>query len=127
MNIELQVVPDCPNQTAAVHLLRQALDDVGLATTQFSTVMVTSPEQAEELAFTGSPTIRIDGIDPFTDLAAPPALACRIYHTATGPSGTPELPHLHQALKRAIDRGADPATAGSGPMDADAPLRGDQT
>lgn len=107
MNIELQVVPDCPNQTAAVHLLRQALDDVGLTATQFSTVMVTSPEQAAELAFTGSPTIRIDGVDPFTDPAAPPALACRIYHTPTGPSGTPELPALRQALKRAADPRAD--------------------
>jgi len=110
MDVELQVVPDCPNRTAAVHLLRQALDDAGLTATRFSTVVVTSQEQAEQLAFTGSPTIRIDGVDPFTGPPAPPALACRLYHTPNGPAGTPELSALRQALKRAADRRADGTT-----------------
>ncbi len=46
---------------------------------------VTSDEQAAELAFPGSPTIRVDGrdIDP-AGAGAPPALTCRIYHLPDG-------------------------------------------
>jgi len=101
MDVELLVVADCPNEAPAAHLLRRALDDVGLSTTRFSTVIVTGPENAERLGFTGSPTIRIDGVDPFAEPARPPGLACRLYRTTAGLAGTPDLSTLRQALRQA--------------------------
>jgi hypothetical protein len=106
MDVELQVVPDCPNEAPAAQLLRQALDDVGLPTTRFTTVVVTSHEHAERMGFTGSPTIRIDGVDPFAEPGRSPGLACRVYRTATGLTGTPGLKTLRQVLKQAADQGA---------------------
>ncbi|SFW87012.1 hypothetical protein SAMN04489730_6567 [Amycolatopsis australiensis] len=103
MEIELLIVPDCPNEAPAARLLRQALDDVGLRTMRFTTVVVTSPEDAEKQQFTGSPTIRVDGTDPFAEPGQPPGMACRIYHTAMGPAGVPDLATLRQALKQAAD------------------------
>lgn len=105
MHVELLVVPDCPNEAPASQLLRRALDDVGLPTTRFTTVVVTNHEDAERLGFTGSPTIRIDGVGPFAKPARPPGLACRLYRTATGLAGTPDLTALRQVLKHAADQG----------------------
>jgi hypothetical protein len=73
VKIELQVVADCPHEAPTAQLLRRALDDVGLPTTRFTTVVVTGHEHAEQLRFTGSPTIRIDGVDPFADPAGSPS------------------------------------------------------
>ena len=51
---------------------------------------VTTDEQAAELAFPGSPTIRVDGrdVDPM-GAGAPPALTCRIYHLPGRPCLAP--------------------------------------
>lgn len=56
MDAELLVVPDCPNETPAAHLMRRALDDIGLSTTRITTIVVTNPEDAEMLGFIGSPS-----------------------------------------------------------------------
>jgi hypothetical protein len=67
-------------------------------------VVVTTPEDAEKLGFTGSPTIRINGVDPFAEPAQPPGLACRVYRTPTGLAETPDLTALRQVLKQATDQ-----------------------
>ncbi|MCU1685733.1 MAG: hypothetical protein JWQ81_6472 [Amycolatopsis sp.] len=101
MEVRLLVVPDCPNETPAANLARHALDELGLTTTPVVTVVVTSQEQAEELGFAGSPTITIDGVDPFAQPGQIPALACRVYRTDTGITGTPDPALLRHALRRA--------------------------
>ena len=47
-----------------------------------------------ELSFIGSPTIRIDGMDPFATGSEQVGLACRLYLTPTGPSGSPDVAQL---------------------------------
>ena len=101
MDVELLVVPDCPNEAPAAALLRTALDDVGLARIPITTTVILTPEQAERRGFIGSPTILIDGDDPFAEPGQPAALACRIYRNTTGPAGVPDLRPLRQAIKRA--------------------------
>lgn len=101
MDVELLVVPDCPNEAPAAALLRTALDDVGLGRVPVTTTVIDTQEHAERLRFIGSPTIRIDGADPFAEPGQPVALACRIYRNTTGPAGIPDLRQLRQALKRA--------------------------
>jgi hypothetical protein len=101
MDVELLVVPDCPNEAPAAALLRSALDDVGLARIPITTTVIDTPAEAERHGFTGSPTILIDGDDPFAEPGQPAALGCRIYRNITGPAGIPDLRQLRQTLKRA--------------------------
>ena len=101
MDVELLVVAECPNRVPAAALLRTDLDDVGLARIPVTTIVIETPAQAERRGFIGSPTILIEGADPFAEPGQPAALACRIYRNTTGPAGIPELRQLRQALKRA--------------------------
>lgn len=84
-------------------LLRQALDDVGLRQVRVQTQVVADPAEAARLHFLGSPTLLINGKDPFDDPSRQPALACRVYRTERGLGGLPEVVPLRQALKRAAD------------------------
>ncbi|WP_431884114.1 hypothetical protein [Micromonospora gifhornensis] len=104
MDVQLLVVADCPNEGAAAVLLRRALDDVGLSTVRFTTRIVTDQAEADQLGFTGSPSVFIDGRDPFAQPGQRPALACRLYRDAAATSGVPPLAGLRQALKQAADR-----------------------
>ncbi|MEU7377999.1 hypothetical protein [Streptomyces albidoflavus] len=106
MEIEVLVVPDCPHQQLAEERLRQALDDAGLDTTGFTTRVVADHAEAERSAFTGSPTILIDGRDPFAVPGTTPSLSCRIYRTPYGPAGASGLDQLRQALQEAAGTAA---------------------
>jgi len=65
MDVNLLVVADCPNDAPATALLRRLLDEVGAAATSIRRTVVTSPQQAADLGFAGSPTFLINGVDPF--------------------------------------------------------------
>ena len=84
MKIELLYWEECPSYPEARALLQDVLSEHGLAP-QIEMREVKTQEEAEALAFPGSPTIRIDGrdVDP-QGAEARPALTCRIYHTAEG-------------------------------------------
>ena len=101
VDLKLLVTPDCPHEQPTAVLLRTALDDVGLTKVGFATTVVFTTEDAQRLGFTGSPTILVNGQDPFAVPGALPALACRIYPGPDGPTGMPPLRELRQALKRA--------------------------
>ncbi|MFJ6016146.1 hypothetical protein [Streptomyces sp. NPDC092952] len=109
MNIEILVVPDCPNEAPAAERLRRALDDVGLGGTAFTVRTVTDLAEAERAGFTGSPTFLVDGRDPFAEPGRPAALACRVYATEDGLSGLPGPGRLREALLAAA-RGAAPSS-----------------
>ena len=86
----------CPNwKTAAQHLEQLAAEhpDLRLTTHRVDTV-----DEAERVGFHGSPSILIDGVDAFADAHPVVGLACRIYHTPDGPSGSPTLDQLRAAL-----------------------------
>lgn len=104
MEIELVVVADCPNEKTAAERLRQALDDIGLHSTGFTLRVISDQAEAERNGFTGSPTILIDGRDPFAEPGRRPGLACRLYWTPDGPDRAPGAGQLRQALKTAADR-----------------------
>jgi hypothetical protein len=105
MDVEVLVVADCPNEGSAVTLVRRALDDVGLKRVPIRTRVVSSEQDAEELKFVGSPTIRIDGTDPFESRGMATGLACRVYVEKGVRSGLPDLSKLRQALKRHANTG----------------------
>ncbi|MCI3273525.1 hypothetical protein [Streptomyces cylindrosporus] len=103
MEIEVLVVPDCPNQQLAEQRLREALADAGLSATAVTTRVIADQAEAEQAGFTGSPTILINGRDPFAEPGAPASVACRIYRTPTGIAGAPGTGQLRQALQAAAE------------------------
>lgn len=107
MDVELLVVPDCPNESAARVLLRAALDDIGLPGMEFRVTVIADRRDAERRGFRGSPSFLVDGAELFAGDAAPETgtLACRVYRsTLEGVSGVPALRDLRRELKRAAHR-----------------------
>jgi len=96
MEIRVQYFEGCPN----VGLVRDRLAELGVdpAGVRFETVA--SPEDAERVGFHGSPTVLIDGEDPFEDGSAPVGFACRVYRNDAGAEGAPSLAQLRAALDR---------------------------
>lgn len=99
LNIELRFFDDCPNWKTTLSLVEQIVDDLGLEAI-VTTTRVATPEDAETLGFRGSPTVLIDGEDPFDDGNAPVGLACRIYRTEEGLKGAPSAAQLRDALSK---------------------------
>jgi hypothetical protein len=107
MDVELLVVPDCPNESVALSVLSLAFDRIGLTTQSVRTTVIASQEQAEMRGFVGSPTILVDGVDPFGVAGQSPAFACRVYITASGLSGMPPLDDVITALTAARNQRSD--------------------
>jgi hypothetical protein len=99
MQIDLLYVPECPHRDIVRNLVEQALDQTGRAAL-IRERQVHSFEDAERLGMLGSPTILIDGQDPFARRAGPIGIACRLYRTDAGLSGVPTLRQLVDALTR---------------------------
>jgi hypothetical protein len=95
MRVELLYFDDCPNWETADRRLRSVASTRGFEVEHHR---VTTPEEAERGGFRGSPTILIDGRDPFGDEGEPFGLACRIYDTPDGPAGSPTEDQLRSVL-----------------------------
>jgi len=100
VRIEFLYWDGCPSSPEAKELLEEVLAERGVdAPVEMREVR--TQEDAEALAFPGSPTIRIDGRD--VDLAgsnARPALNCRIYYLPDGRvSPVPTREQLEEALR----------------------------
>ncbi len=109
VDIELLLVPHCRHAPAAQDLLRSALAAAGLPATRIRVSVIGSQHEAAERGFVGSPTILINGIDPFAEPGRPAALACRIYAGPNRPGGLPSANELQRALTAAR---AVPSTMG---------------
>jgi hypothetical protein len=106
VDIELLVVADCPNESRALLALGSAFAQVGLGAQPVRVTVITNQNQAEERGFVGSPTILIDGVDPFAVPGQSPAVACRVYATPAGLAGVPPLDDVVAALTASRDRGS---------------------
>jgi hypothetical protein len=99
-DVRLLYFDDCPNWRVAEARLKEALVSVGADPDVVIYEQVTTVEQAEALGFRGSPTILVDGTDPFAEPDAPAGLTCRIYRTAMGVQPAPTVEQLQAALTR---------------------------
>jgi len=99
MDIHFLYYEDCPSHEQALLRLKQVMSEEGVAA-HVRITRVESDEQARELRFPGSPTIRVDGrdIDPDGE-DQPVALTCRVYRKAEG--GFTPLPPDH-LIRRAL-------------------------
>jgi hypothetical protein len=109
VKVEVLVVPDCPNESAAVERVRVVLEEMGCPPPPLTIRVINSQTEADEVGFLGSPTFLIDGVDPFAEPSRAPALACRVYPTSDGLRGLPDATALGVAL-RAAHRAAERQT-----------------
>ena len=98
--IELLVIPECPYATLAEALIAVTLHELGLAHTPVLTTVIDTTAEAIRRRFTGSPSIVINGVDPWAHPDGKPAMACRA--TATAPAGLPDPHSLAHALCTAV-------------------------
>ncbi len=97
MEIRLLYFDDCPNWRATADMVRDLVAELDLRA-EVELVNVATHESAEQLGFRGSPTVLLDGRDPFLDEAAPIGLSCRVYRTDAGLAGRPTESQLRSAL-----------------------------
>jgi len=93
--LKLLYFPDCPHWTLAEERLSEVAARFGLP---IEHTLVTTQEQAEHVSFRGSPTILVDGVDPFAQGDEPIGLSCRIYRTPDGYAGSPTSEQIAAAL-----------------------------
>jgi hypothetical protein len=107
MRIEVLYVAECPSHPAAMKLIRDVLSAEGVEA-EIREVLVTDDRMATALAFSGSPSIRING----RDVAGEPskektfALSCRLYPGSTK-IGLPPMEMVRRAVVEARERNTD--------------------
>jgi hypothetical protein len=109
VDVEVGYVEGCPNLTVTAQRLALALDAVGRCDTEVRFRLVRTAEEAQELGFVGSPTVLVDGIDPFARTDAAIGLSCRLYRDGAASSGSPSVAQLTEALVRGFERSKDPS------------------
>jgi hypothetical protein len=103
MNVELLFWEGCPSHPKALADLSDAMVELALDPNGIVVHEVRTDSDAERERFTGSPTIRIDGMDvqPLPD-DEPFGLTCRLYHRRDGRiSPTPDPADIREALAAA--------------------------
>lgn len=98
VDIRLLYIDDCPNWVATEQHLGTALSRLGRGAEAITHVLVETLMEAEELGFIGSPTVLLDGRDPFARGGEPVAMACRVFRTPDGLAGSPTVEQLVEAL-----------------------------
>ena len=96
MDIELLYFDGCPNWEIADQRLAQIISE--RPDVQVTRHRVETVEEAERVAFHGSPSILVNGIDAFAAPGAAVGLACRLYTTPEGPAGAPTLDQLRELV-----------------------------
>jgi hypothetical protein len=95
MRLTILQVLGCPNATT----LRDRLGPLISAGDIVTVRVVDSEDLAAQVGMTGSPTLLIDGVDPFAEQGSSANLSCRLYRDETGHlAGAPSVAQLHRAL-----------------------------
>jgi hypothetical protein len=98
VDVTLLFFDDCPHWRLADERLREALARAGRDDVRVQHRLVTTPEQVEATGFRGSPTVLVNGQDPFASEDAPVGLTCRLFRTEAGPAGVPTVEQLLAVL-----------------------------
>ncbi len=92
MDLEVVYFAGCPHWRTAAARVRQVAAEIGVV------VRDRCVTDADATGFAGSPTILVDGRDPFADGEWRGGLSCRLYTTPAGPSGSPTVDQLRLAI-----------------------------
>lgn len=104
VGVTLQYFDGCPNWEETERRLARL--GVPVTLQRIETV-----EEAVRLGFRGSPTVLVNGVDPFHDAGAPVGLSCRIYRGPTGPAGMPSADDLEKVIEAAREEVSSRSTA----------------
>jgi len=105
MELRVLTVPDCPYSPVLDERLELALADCSDVTVIRQVVV--DEEQAARLGMRGSPTLLVDGVDPFPAPDVPLSVSCRIYRDHTGRLEAAPTPE--QLLRVLREAGARPS------------------
>jgi hypothetical protein len=109
MHLTVLAVKGCPNAPVLERRLAAVLE--GRASVSVSREVISTEDEAARWGMHGSPTLLIDGADPFAEPGQPPSLSCRLYRDDGGqPSGAPSAGQLQQVIERAQAAGTDTKT-----------------
>ncbi|MGD9750975.1 MAG: hypothetical protein AB7W59_08270 [Acidimicrobiia bacterium] len=101
MQIDVLVIPGCPNSEIAMSRIHTAITRAAIPTPTVTRHVITDLPQAQAHGMCGSPTILLNGHDPFAYPGASPSLSCRLYPREHGTQGCPTEDELINALRRA--------------------------
>ncbi len=96
MDITLLYFEDCPNWKLADQRLTAIAAERGDITV--TRHLVDTLAEAERTQFHGSPSILVDGVDPFAEPGSGVGLSCRRYLTPEGYEGAPTFEQLRAVL-----------------------------
>jgi hypothetical protein len=102
VRIDILFVPDCPNVDRARERLHQALGATAVEASVTETEVATL-EQAIRARMAGSPTVLLDGRDPFPTDGTEGSLGCRLYRSGGRSGGAPSVAQFITALTATYD------------------------
>jgi hypothetical protein len=108
MQLTVLAVPGCPNAPVLTDRLVIALH--GWESASVSYEVISDEAHAVSWGMHGSPTLLIDGADPFAEPGQPPTMSCRLYRDDTGrAAGAPSVAQIRRALEWAEIAAGDAA------------------
>ncbi len=96
--ITVQYLPGCPHLDLARDRVAEALRRLDGAAPTVTVEEIADEMEAERIGFRGSPTVLVDGVDPFADPGSPPAWTCRVYRHGARSDGAPSVEQLVAAI-----------------------------
>ena len=101
VRIDVLVVADRPNHTIAVSRLHDASKAAAVTDAVVVEQVVPDTDEAAAVGMHCSPTILIDGSDPFVQAGTPASMSCRLYRNDGKFDGVPSVTDLIAALRSA--------------------------
>lgn len=89
MKVTIQYFDGCPHWRIAEERLRKVVQDLPNDNVTLEYQLIDSPDTADRVGFLGSPTILIDGRDPFVTGTEGVGMTCRVFLTEHGVQGAP--------------------------------------
>ncbi len=103
MNVSLLYSDGCPNWEQTLADVREVLAEYHVKT-DVELIKVSSQQQAEEMEFLGSPTVRVEGMDVEPDiLESGFNLECRVYWIDDDPASRPPKEWIAAAVEVALE------------------------
>lgn len=98
MRVTIQYFDGCPHWKLADERVRRVLKGAATDEVTLEYELIDSPVKAERIGFRGSPTILVDGVDPFVTGDEPIGLTCRVFRTEAGAEGAPTEAEIREVL-----------------------------
>src|SRR6266852_4764473 len=98
MKVTIQYFDGCPHWRLADERVRKVIQGLSTDDVTLEYQLIDSPETADRVGFHGSPTILIDGRDPFATGTEAVGMTCRVFRTEDGVQGAPTETQLRGVL-----------------------------